>query len=29
MAALQESYDCFFLMADVQALTTNVDTPKE
>lgn len=24
---LQERYDCFFLMADVQALTTNFDSP--
>lgn len=24
---LQDSYDCFFLMADVQALTTNFETP--
>lgn len=26
--ALQESYDCFFLLADVQALTTNFDSPE-
>jgi tryptophanyl-tRNA synthetase len=26
---LQDSYECFFLVADVQALTTNFDTPQQ
>ena len=26
--ALQDEYECFFLIADVQALTTHVDRPR-